>query len=109
VPRRPDDRVVGDGVVRGIVQVVCPFVDGVRPGLDGLFPAAGFPDACHAAGRQDAQDLLHPHAAEVVGHQEVDQVADVRQVVAGEAGHRDLARRALRGDVGAGPGDVGGA
>ena len=57
--------------------------------------------------RQDAHDLLHRHVAPVADHDEVDEVVDVRQAVAGQAVDRYAAVQALGPDAGADLPDVG--
>jgi len=108
--RRPDDRVVGHGVAGGVVEEMCPLVDVLRPrlGVD-LRPAAPLQDAGRAARRQDAPHLLHGHVAQVLRHQQVDEVVDVRQPLAVEPVGRDGPVQALRLEMRTGLRDVGGA
>ena len=93
--RRTDDVVVGHGIAAGIVQIVRPLVDVLRARLDRLLPGVSLPDVGHAVGNQDAHHLRHGDAVQVFGHDEVDQIVDVRQPVAGELIDADLAIRAL--------------
>jgi len=102
--RRADAPVSGYGVVIRAVQVVRPFVDCLRPGLDGLLAA----DERHAKRRQNTHHVSHRHSAQVLGHHEVHEVSCVRQPLAREAIDRDRPVQPLGADVPAGVRDVGG-
>ena len=78
VLRRPDDRIVGHGVVSRVVQVMGPVVDAVPPRLDRLLPA----DQRGTFGDEHAHDLGHRNVAEILGHDQVDQVVHVGQAFA---------------------------
>ena len=108
VSRRADSGVGGHRVARGVVQEVRPLVDVTRPGLDRVGPGLAPFDAGDAAGGQHAQDLVHRDLAQVFGHQQVDQVVDVREPAAREPFDRHPAFAPQRFDVASGPLDVGG-
>ena len=99
-----------------------PFVDVVGPGFDDLQPSAP-PDldllatrarlataVCtnqrHPARRQDTQQFIHGNVLEFLGHDQIDQVARVRQVLAIKGVHRHIAAQAEVMMVSAGPCDT---
>ena len=100
--RRSDHRVPGDRVVVRAVQVVCPLVNLLRAGFDGLLPRIPLLDVGHAARTQHAQHLSRRHLAGVLRDQEIDQVVGIRQPLAGPMLHRHLAVEAQRPDQPAG-------
>ena len=62
--RRTDNRVIGNGVIRRIVQIMCPLVNIRRPRLYRLDPAtATVTDIGNAIGPEDTQHLI-----DVKGH-----------------------------------------
>jgi len=101
VPGRADAVVHGGGVAVGAVQIVGPIVDIVRPWLDVAGPRFALADHRHASGGEDAEHLIHRHAAQVLGHDEVRQVRRVRQAVARPSADRDGAVEAFGADAGA--------
>ena len=77
-------------------------------GLTGLGPLAALLHIRDAQRRHDAHDLVHRDLAELLGHQQPDQVIDVRQALAGPRHDGDGAVEAERRDASAGRLDVGG-
>ncbi len=105
--QRADGVIVGHGIVAGIVHVVRPLVDVLRPRLDDLDPTSAaylnlLPldprpltstarDECHAARYQDPQNLLFPRTFKFVGDQEIHRVVDIGQRISCRQVHRHRA------------------
>jgi len=89
-------RVVRDGRALGVVEVVGPLVEFLRPGLDQFLPGRALLDEGHAPRAQDTHHLGHRQAAGLLDDQDVHQVVDIGQVLAIEEVGADLARDAAR-------------
>ena len=108
-PRRADHRVPCHRVAVRPVQPMRPFVDFFRPRLDRLDPFVSFSDARHATRTQHAHHLVHSRRAgtELLGHDEVHEVIDVRQPLTVPPINRHLPIQSQRPDMLAGHDDVG--
>ena len=97
MPRRPHHRVMRHRVAAGVVQVVRPVVDVFRPRLGRRLPFAATLYIGNPLRREHPHHLRHRHALQVLGHQQVHHVVNVRQRVARKAvdGNRAIHARRL--------------
>ena len=106
VARRSDDRIVGHGVARRVVEIVGPLVDLPRPWLDGLRPPAILLDVGDALGRQRPHDLAPRDPAEVLRDEQADDAVGIRELVSLESVDGDDAVQAERPDTLTGPPNI---
>ncbi|NIO07201.1 MAG: hypothetical protein GTO40_04080, partial [Deltaproteobacteria bacterium] len=80
--RRADDEVVRHGIATGIVEMMRPLIDCIRPRLDGFFPFVRVPrlDVRHAVGGEDAQAFFHRYPAKVLNDEQIHKVLGVGQM-----------------------------
>ena len=97
--RRPHHRIPRYRIVAGVVQRVRPIVDCIASRFDRAAPAAVAADAGRAAGRQHAEHFLHRQPMQVLRHEEVHQIINIRKTVAAEEFHRNVAVKPQRLDI----------
>ena len=69
--RRTHDSIISHSVAIGAMQPMSPFVDIVSPRLDGLGPPAIASNVRDAAGRKDAEDLVHRRFIQILGDEQI--------------------------------------
>jgi len=84
--RRADDLIVRDGVAGSIVAPMCPLVNVFGPGLGGFCPLPGALNIRHTFRRQHAHHVGHRRLTQILGHDQIHQIVNVRQVFAVEPG-----------------------
>ena len=106
--RRAYHRIVGHGVVRRVVKVVRPLVDRLRTRLDRLGPRSLLLHVRHAVGAKHPHDVVHRYVAQILRHEQVDEIVDVGEPSAGEPIGRHSSVKPQGSDVLTGQLDVGG-
>ena len=99
--RRVDNRIARHSVIIRLVHIVCPFVDLVRPRLDGPGPLARVFDIGDAPGTEHPHNLLHRHIAQILSHKQVYEIVDIGQMSTVERISRDDAIKPPRLDLSA--------
>ena len=73
--------VMGDSIVAGVMQVMSPFVDLFRPGIDGFLPFSILLETKHSVWGKHSQCFLLWNITKIFCNNQIDEVVGIGKAV----------------------------